>query len=83
MRCRCYTLILIVIICSSVYNFVSAQSRDRNYVMTVEPIEGSTEEPYLYYDFSRITVDYYDDLGRIKSRVKAGGTYSVIDQADF
>ena len=76
------SLVLIGII-SILSQFAMAQSSNRNYVCEWEAIEPSTEAPPPYYDLSKMTVTYFDGMGRKISTVKAGASEGVFDIADF
>lgn len=49
-----------------------AQSQDRNYVMTIEPDNGSATEPNTNNSNARVTIDYVDGLGRSTQNVVRG-----------
>jgi len=66
-----------------VAQMATAQSSNRNYVRVLEAIEPSTQEPYPYSDLSKMSVTYFDGLGRKVSTVKAGASEAVFDIADF
>ncbi len=76
------SLILIGII-SILSQYAAAQSNNRNYVCEWEAIEPSTEAPPPYSDLSKMTVTYFDGMGRKISTVKAGASEGVFDIADF
>lgn len=47
-------------------------SNNQNYIAVIEPFEKTKTEPVEYSDFSRISVNYYDGLGRETTFVTAG-----------
>lgn len=76
------SLVLIGII-STLTQYATAQSSNRNYVCEWEAIEPSTEAPPPYSDLSKMTMTYFDGMGRKISTVKAGASEGVFDIADF
>lgn len=57
------------------------QTAGTNYTRTLTAIEASTSEPYAYSDLSRITVEYFDGLGRSIQTVRGAASCDYFDLA--
>ena len=55
------------------------QSSEQNYVRSAVMIEPLTDPGYLTHDMSRITIDYYDGLGRPIQNIRVGASGSTFD----
>lgn len=80
---RLLTSICTICLISLISINITAQTAGENYVMTIEPLAGSTQAPQASIDMSRVTVRYFDGLGREKSTVQAGASRSACDVADY
>ncbi|MBE6311369.1 MAG: hypothetical protein E7080_10005, partial [Bacteroidales bacterium] len=58
---------------------VSGQDSSQNYVLSAQMCERFRETPPLAYDVARITIDYYDGLGRPVQNVRVGASGSAFD----
>ena len=62
---------------------VYCQSSRHNYVLSAQMCERFRETPSLTYDMARITIDYYDGLGRPVQNVRVGASGSAFDLHTF
>ena len=58
---------------------VYCQSSRHNYVLSAQMCERFRDTPSLTYDMARITIDYYDGLGRPVQNVRVGASGSAFD----
>lgn len=64
-------LVILIVIFFTMID-VYCQSSRHNYVLSAQMCERFREIPPLAYDVARITIDYYDGLGRPVSECKSG-----------
>ena len=61
-------VILVAMFCTMIEGY--CQSSSQNYVLSAQMCERFRETPPLAYDVARITIDYYDGLGRPVQNVR-------------
>ena len=71
---------ILLISCIFVWCLANGQPSSQNYVRQSLMLEPYTSSPYIDIETSRITIDYYDGLGRLIESVKqgAGGNFNDI-----
>lgn len=62
---------------------VYCQSSRHNYVLSAQMCERFRDTPSLTYDMARITIDYYDGLGRQFQNVKVVASGNAFDLHTF
>ena len=75
-------LVILIVIFFTMID-VYCQSSRHNYVLSAQMCERFREIPPLAYDVARITIDYYDGLGRPVQNVRVGASGSAFDLHTF
>ena len=68
-------VILVAMFCTMIEGY--CQSSSQNYVRSAVMTEPLTDVSSLAYDVARITIDYYDGLGRPVQNVRVGASGSA------